>query len=108
MRYFIFVFLLVFGGCTIKTQLLPEASNIKILDKQPKNCKVLGKETGQKIDTMGSMGLLELRESALNDLKNKAFKLGGNSLYILHTEKGWNSFWGGTEYLIDNEIYQCR
>lgn len=108
MKYFFFCLLLFFCGCTAKTQLLPEANHIKILDEKPKNCKFLGKEIGQKIDTMGSMSLLELRESALNNLKNKALKLDGNSLYISHTEKGWNAFWGEAEYLIEGEVYQCR
>ena len=36
---------------------------------------------------MGSMSLLELRESSFNDLKNKASRLDGDTLYILNMEK---------------------
>lgn len=107
-NYLIVILLAVFIACTPKTELLPKAKDITTLYEKPKNCKLLGREIGQKIDTMGSMSLLELRESALNDLKNKTSRLGGNALYILNMEKGWNSFWDTNEYLIEGEIYKCE
>ncbi|ARJ57434.1 DUF4156 domain-containing protein [Campylobacter cuniculorum] len=104
----LWVFIIIFVGCTQKTELLPLAKNIKVLYEKPQNCILLGREIGQKIDTMNSMSLLELRESALNDLKNKTSILMGDTLHILNMEKGWNAFWEGNEYLIEGEIYKCE
>ncbi|RDU59000.1 DUF4156 domain-containing protein [Helicobacter marmotae] len=106
MKYCIVLALLV--GCTSKTHLLPQAKSINITNEKPKDCRLLGQEVGQKIDTWSSMSLLDLRESALNDLKNKSATLGGDTLYILNMEKGWNSFWDSQEYLIEGEIYKCK
>lgn len=98
---FAILFALLCVACTSKTQLLPQARHIKTLPiyEKPQNCKFLGREIGQKIDTWGSTSLLNLRESAINDLKNKATNLGGDTLLILNMEKGWNSTWGVGEYL---------
>lgn len=109
MRYCIaIIFLALLTGCTSKTQLLPQAKSIKIINEKPRDCRLLGKEIGQKIDTFGSMSLLDLRESTLNDLKNKSATLGGDTLYILNMERGWNPFWDSQEYLIEGEIYKCQ
>lgn len=82
-------------------------SKLYLFYEKPQNCKFLGREIGQKIDTWGSTSLLNLRESAINDLKNKAANLGGDTLLILNMEKGWNSTWGVGEYLVEGEIYKC-
>lgn len=109
MRVKNFVFATLFGclcmACTPKTELLPQAYHIKTLSQyeKPQNCEFLGREIGQKVDTWGSTSLLNLRESAINDLKNKASKLGGDTLLILNMEKGWNSAWGAGEYLVEGE-----
>ncbi|MGI0440323.1 DUF4156 domain-containing protein [Helicobacter himalayensis] len=76
--------------------------------KSLEGCMLLGKEIGHKTDTLDSMSLLDLRESALNDLKNKSLALGGDTLHILHMEKGWNFFWYSREYLIEAEVYKCE
>ncbi len=106
---FAVLFALLCVACTSKTQLLPQARHIKTLPiyEKPQNCKFLGREIGQKIDTWGSTSLLNLRESAINDLKNKAANLGGDTLLVLNMEKGWNSTWGVGEYLVEGEIYKC-
>ncbi|HJF82533.1 DUF4156 domain-containing protein [Helicobacter pullorum] len=108
MKYLLLGFALIFVACTPKTQLLSQAYNIEVVYEKPLQCKALGREIGQKVDTMGSMSLLELRESTLKDLKNKVSKLNGDTLYILNMEKGWNSFWDSMEYLIEGEIYECK
>lgn len=49
MRYCIMViFLALLVGCTSKTQLSPQAKNIKTINEKPKNCRLLGQEIGQK------------------------------------------------------------
>lgn len=108
-----FVFVILCGClcvvCTPKTELLPQAYHIRTLSQyeKPQNCQFLGREIGQKVDTFGSTSLLNLRESAINDLKNKASNLGGDTLLILNMEKCWNSAWGIGEYLVEGEIYSC-
>ena len=93
MKKYTFVVLcaLLCVACTSKTALLSEAASIKVMYEKPQNCEFLGREIGQKIDTWGSTSLLNLRESAINDLKNKVANLGGNTLLILNMEKGLNS-----------------
>lgn len=54
------------------------------------------------------MSLLDLRESALNDFKNKSVTLGGDTLIYIKYRKGRNSFWGSQEYLIEGEIYKYQ
>ncbi len=106
MKYCIAViFLALFVGCTPKTELLPETKNIKTLYEKPRDCVLLGKEIGHKTDDL-AMSLLDLRESAVNDLKNKSLALEGDTLHILHMEKGWSFFW--REYLIEAEVYKCK
>ena len=99
---------LIFVACTPTTKLSSQAKQISVVYEKPIECKMLGKETGQKVDVIGSMSLLKLRESALNDLKNKASNAGGNTLHITSMEKGWNSLWNATEYLVDGDIYECK
>lgn len=106
------VFAIIFGllcaACTIKTALLPNAASVEVVYEKPQDCEFLGREFGQKADAYGSLSLLSLRESAINDLKNKASTIDGDTLFILNMEKGYNSTWGVTEYLVEGEIYKCN
>lgn len=107
MKYCVLIFIgLSFIGCA--TKLLPQAESIVILYEKPQNCKLLGREIGQKIDSWGAMSLLGLRQSATNDLKNKAANLGGDTIFILNMEKGYNTIIGVPEYLIEGDIYNCN
>lgn len=97
---------LLFVGCA--TKLSPQAENIALLYEKPQNCKLLGREIGQKVDSWGAMSLLKLRQSAINNLKNKAANLGGDTIFILNMEKGLNSMLGAPEYLVEGDIYKCN
>jgi hypothetical protein len=94
-------------ACTSKTALLPEATSVKVVYEKP-NCKLLGKESGHKVDKWGNLSLLEIKESALNELKNKAAKLGGDTLYVMSNEKRDLSLTSWSEYLVEGEIYKCN
>lgn len=105
MKYLIVILVaLTIVGCT--TSLLPEAENVIVSYEKPQNCKFIGREIGQAVN-LGFIGLLGLRQSATNDLKNKVVDLGGDTLHILNMEKGLNPIVGGSEYLIEGDIYFC-
>lgn len=104
---FAILFALLCVACTSKTALSSSATNIKVVYEKPQNCKLLGRESGHKIDKWGNLTLLELKESALNDLKNKVSKLSGNTLHILTNEKRDMSWTTWSEYLVEGEIYKC-
>lgn len=106
MKLLVLIFsVLFFVGCA--TKLSPQAENIALLYEKPQNCRLLGREIGQKVDSWGAMSLLDLRQSATNDLKNKAASLGGDTIFVLNMEKGWNSLFGVPEYLVEGDIYKC-
>ena len=109
MKKYAFVVLcaLLCVACTSKTALLPEAVSLKVVYEKP-NCKLLGRESGHKVDKWGNLSLLEIKESALNELKNKAAKLGGDTLYIMSNEKRDLSLTSWSEYLVEGEIYKCN
>lgn len=106
MKYLLIFIALFFVGCA--TKLLPQAESVALLYEKPQNCKLLGREMGQEVDSWGVMSLLSLRQSATNDLKNKAVSLGGDTIFVLNVEKGSNSIFGAPEYLIEGDIYECN
>ena len=105
---FVVLYALLCVACTSKTALLSDAASVKVVYEKPQNCGLLGRESGHKIDKWSNLTLLELKESALNDLKNKSLKLGGNTLYILTNESRSMSWTTWSEYLIEGEIYKCN
>lgn len=92
MKAFGFVFTLIIAAllCACAkssiTPLLDEASVVQFAPNAPSNCVRLGEIQGYKRNTQGNLSLLELRNSAKNELKNKAYAMGADTLVIIGTD----------------------
>lgn len=76
---------LLFCACakTGITQLNEGANGVKIVLKEPSDCKRLGEIEGYKRNSNGNLTLQELVNSAKNELKNRAYALGADTLVII-------------------------
>lgn len=109
------------------TPLLDEASVVQFAPNAPSNCVRLGEIQGHKRNTQGNLSLLELRNSAKNELKNKAYAMGADTLVIIGTDSisatdgfyATRSFYPyetsfyvpasyPKEYLMDAIAYKCK
>lgn len=133
MKAFGFVFALIIAAfmcaCakTTITPLLDEASVVHFAPNAPSNCIRLGEIQGYKRNTQGNLSLLELRNSAKNELKNKAYAMGADTLVIIGTDSisatdgfyATRSFYPyetgfyvpasyPKEYLMDAIAYKCK
>ena len=76
---------LVLGACSA-TNVTRGAELVRVTNKEPgRECKFLGDVTGSQGNrfTGGFTSDANLETGARNDLKNKAFDLGGNVVYLL-------------------------
>lgn len=133
MKAFGFVFTLIIAAfvcaCakTTITPLLDEASVVHFAPNAPSNCIRLGEIQGYKRNTQGNLSLLELRNSAKNELKNKAYAMGADTLVIIgtdsisatdgfYTTRSFYPYETGfyvpasypKEYLMDAIAYKCK
>lgn len=133
MKAFGFVFTLIIAAllCACAkssiTPLLDEASVVQFAPNAPLNCIRLGEIQGYKRNTQGNLSLLELRNSAKNELKNKAYAMGADTLVIIGTDSisatdgfyATRSFYPyetgfyvpasyPKEYLMDAIAYKCK
>lgn len=76
-------------GCAANP-LVPQATKVKIVTTEPTGCEYLGEATGNQGNffTGGWTSNANLEEGARNELKNSAFRLGGNTVVILTTRAG--------------------
>ena len=85
-----FILILILVGCAA-TPPVSGTHNIRITNTEPgKECKFLGDATGNQGDLItGAWTSNEnLETGARNDLKNKAFAMGGNLIVILTQRAG--------------------
>lgn len=133
MKAFGFVFTLIIAALlcacakTTITPLLDEASVVHFAPNAPSNCVRLGEIQGYKRNTQGNLSLLELRNSAKNELKNKAYAMGADTLVIIGTDSisATDGFYATRsfcpyetgfyvpasypkEYLMDAIAYKCK
>lgn len=100
--------------------LLPQASKVKIVTTEPVGCDYLGEATGNQGNffTGGWTSNVNLEEGARNELKNSAFKLGGNTVVLLTSRAGVtgsynvsNGYGGGsseqTNVTYSGTVYRC-
>lgn len=97
----------------------PEANNVRLTHNEPgKECTYLGDITGNQGDffTGSFTSNADLETGARNDLKNKAMKIGGDTIYILTQRAGQtghydDGFGGGsqqTNVTLSGNVYKCR
>ena len=108
------VFAIIFGllcaACASVTALISGAEDIYEVYEKPQNCEYLYRVEGEKIDRRGSLSLAQMRESAINDLKNKVAgsELGGNTVHIVSNEKRDKDKKPRSEYLVVGDVYKCN
>ena len=102
-------------GCSA-IPLNPGAEKVRLTYNEPKGCKFLGDVTGsQGNEFTGELTSNATMETgARNDLKNKAFALGGNVVYVLTHRAGQTgdyTMYGGSSYqsnvTITGNVYSC-
>ena len=103
-------------GCAA-TPLVTGSHNIRVTNVEPgKECKFLGDVTGNQGDLLTGAWTSNknLETGARNDLKNKAFALGGNLVVILTQRAGsTGSAWDGTggsnqtNVTLSGNVYRC-
>lgn len=107
------IVLLQIVGCSAIT-LEPGAEKVRIVRTEPgKECEYLGEVTGDQGGwlTGGLTSNANLETGALNDLKNKAAKMGGNLVLIITDRAGSTSYKGDsrqTNVVITGSVYRCR
>ena len=107
--------LLLFAGCGA-TSLIPGAERVRITREEPRDCEYLGEAVGNQGGALtGPMtSNADLEQGAINDLKNRAFKMGGNVVYLLSNRTGetasFDRHGGGssqTNVVYVGAVYRC-
>lgn len=113
MKYIILMlFSIVFLGCAAK-QALPEAKNVKIVYEAPDEtrCKHVGEVIGSQGNwfTGDYTSNKDLIQGARNELRNEAYKLGGNVVFMetMKNASAWGSL-GTTNTTAIGQAYYCK
>jgi len=107
----ILLFGVMLSGCSA-IQVMPEAAGIEIVNEPPnkKMCKFLGEIAGSQGNwfTGDFTSNENLVIGARNELRNKAYKLGGNVVYIqdMKNTSAWGSL-GTTNTTAIGKVYKC-
>ncbi len=66
-----------------------DAKFVRITKTEPQNCKYKGEAVGSQGNSItGKYTMVSsMQKGAINRLKNKAFKLGGDTVFVLDTQK---------------------
>lgn len=78
---------LLLAACsTATTALNSGAQNVAVVLNLSDSCIRVGEVDGYKKNEYGNLSLQDMRNSAKNDLKNKAYAMGADTLVILSSE----------------------
>ncbi len=116
-RIFAIAMLVGLSACS-SIELTPGAQLVRLTHNEPgKECQFLGDITGNQGDffTGEFTSNEDLESGARNDLKNKAYGVGGNVVYLLTQRAGQtgsfsNEFGGGisqTNVTLSGNVYHC-
>ena len=106
--YFMILAVLVLNGCFggSVTKLSPEGSQLRIVNEKNIDCCCKNKGMVTASRDYGWSKVAIENESALNEVRNKAAKSGGNAIKIIDTKLTGDSFLGGgVTYMV--EVYNC-
>ncbi len=102
---------LLMAGCSAP-QLKPEASSVKIVINMPDTaqCNYLGEIIGSpgnwSNEDSGSNAALMVVAS--NDLKNQAYDMGGNTIYLQKVNSTSSWLLGTTSLSLSGHVYHCK
>ena len=89
MKKFILCLLLGFWvcGCTMVTPLYEGAEYVKIVLKEPQGCELLDEVDGYAYNTWDDLSLKSIKTSARNNLKNNAYEMGADTVWVISRDK---------------------
>jgi len=104
-------FLIAAVGCAAN-QVMTQARGVEIIDEKPDKTKCIFLD--EVVGTQGNWftgdftSLENLVAGARNELRNEAYKLGGNIVYI-EDMKNPNAWWslGTTNTIVLGKVYKC-
>lgn len=98
----------VFLSACGATNLKKGAEAVRILPVSPQGtqCKYLGDITGKQTGAIQHSASTVAR-GAMNDLKNKTYKLGGNAVYILNSNASGGLLGAEPSHSIMGIAYNC-
>lgn len=111
----------VLCGCSGTINILnSDARSVRIVTNEPApDCTYLGEVYGSQSND-GFFSKSELNEGAINDTKNKAYKLGGDTAFFLSNQSDFNLKTSGNSIILDDSlkgsnevnitalVYRCR
>lgn len=118
MKYILLITMVLGISACSSIPLEPGATLVRLTNNEPTTeCKFLGYITGNQGDffTGEFTSNADLETGARNDLKNKAYQMGGNVIYLLTERAGqtgsYNRDFGGgssqTNVTLSGNVYHC-
>ncbi|MBT0586132.1 DUF4156 domain-containing protein [Alteromonas oceanisediminis] len=118
MKIYLTVFLVAGLSACSSMPLDPNAKLVRLTNNEPTNeCVFLGDVTGNQGDffTGEFTSNADLETGARNDIKNKAYNMGGNVVYLLTERAGqsgaYDPKYGGgtsqTNVTLSGNVYRC-
>jgi len=118
MKFVAITFIVIALSACAAQPLQPEAKMVRLTTIEPdKNCEFLGDITGNQGDffTGEFTSNANLETGARNDIKNKAYSMGGNVVFILTQRAGQSgaydpNYGGGTSQTnvtLSGNVYYC-
>jgi hypothetical protein len=102
-------------ACAV-VELEPGAQQVRLITHEPQGCQYLGEVTGNQgnMFTGGVTSNANLETGARNDMKNKAYKVGANTVQLLTNRAGQTGGFGQgsgsmeqTNVTYTGVAYQC-
>ena len=108
-RIFLIIFtILVLNGCSTRSaKISPEGSKLKLVSEKDIDCCCKNKGIAAASQEYGvGWGVPKANESALNEVRNKAAKSGGNAIKIIEaSSSGDPTMGGGITFIVG--VYNC-
>jgi len=104
---FILLSLLFLGGCSARNTLLPSAKEIRVYDDLPAHlqCRYIDEIVGSEANVLTYLFVsnYDITVGARNSLRNKALKLGGNTVEVQDAD-----FVYATSTVFIGQVYDCK
>lgn len=103
---------LLITGCTARVK--KDAQGIRITKKEPKKCKYMGEAVGSQGNSYTGKytRIAAMEQGSMNRLKNKALKIGGDTVFILNRRETPAKTKKGKDYIsnitFSGAVYKCN
>ena len=104
---FVLLSLILLSGCSAKNVLSPSAKDVRIYDSMPSSleCKYIDEVVGSEANMLTFLFVSnhDITVGARNDLRNKAAKIGGNTVVIQRSVFNYT-----TSTIFVGQVFRCR